>query len=340
MTIMTLNQVLQAFKIKASCISASQHRHFSFYDLVLEPGAKISKLNQCSKEIALALKSRSVPIVKMMPELGIVRLQLIHKQADLLPFDQLYRSSVKENGFLPFLLGETDEGNQLWVDMSKNPHLLVAGATGSGKSVFLHNMIANAAKYDDVKLYLVDTKKVEFGPYERPEFSDLIVNVAKDYTSAINLLDNLLKIMEMRYSHFDSIGCANIEQIPSGMNKIVVIIDEVADLMLMDKGGQFQNSLVKLAAKSRAAGIYIILATQRPSVDVLTGLIKANFPARLACKVSSRVDSQIILDYQGAEHLAGRGDAIFKSPSNESVRLQIAHVNPQETLDAVVARLD
>lgn len=334
----TLNQVLQAFKIKANCVSANQHRHFSFYDLELEPGTKISKINQYSKEIALALKSKSVPIVKMMPELGIVRLQLVHKQAELLSFNELYDNSAKEDSFLPFLFGETDEGRNLWIDMSKNPHLLVAGATGSGKSVFLHNMIANAAKHESVKLYLVDTKKVEFGPYERPEFSELITNIAKDYTSAVNMLSHLLDIMEMRYSYLDSIGCNNIEQIPTLLKKIVVIIDEVADLMLVDRGGQFQSSLVKLAAKSRAAGIYIILATQRPSVDVLTGLIKANFPARLACKVSSRTDSQIILDYQGAEHLTGRGDAIFKSPSYDSVRLQIAHVTPQETLDSVVAQ--
>lgn len=330
----TLNQILESFKIKAVCVGTKEYKHFSFYDLELQPGTKISKISQYSKEIALAMKAKNVPIIKVIPERGIIRLQLVHKQAETLYFDELYQQSTIKKGFLPFLFGETDEGEHLWVDMSKNPHLLVAGATGSGKSIFLHNMIANAIKYDDVKLYLIDTKKVEFGPYEHSNFSGIIAGLAKDYISATNMLEHLLEIMEMRFSYLDSLGLSNIEQV-SLMNKIVVIIDEVADLMLLDKSGQFQSALIKLAAKSRAAGIYIILATQRPSVDVITGLIKANFPARLACKVSSRVDSQVILDFQGAENMIGQGDAIFKSPTYDSVRLQIAYVNPQDTLNTL-----
>lgn len=329
-TIESFNQILKSFKIKATCVAINQHRHFSFYDLELAPGTRVNKLHQFSNELALALRAKSSPIIKIMAEQGIVRLQLAHKKADLLKLFEMYNAS-EAKGFLPFLLGETNEGKKLWVDMSQNPHLLVAGSTGSGKSVFLHNLIANAAKHRDVKLYLVDTKKVEFSPYDKAEFSGLVSSVAKDYASACNLMDHLMNLMEMRYSYLDSIGASNINQIPLSMDKIVVIIDEMADLMLADRSGQFENSLVKLAAKSRAAGIYIVAATQRPSVDVITGLIKANFPARLACKVSSRVDSQIILDYPGAENLMGQGDAIFKSPTCDSIRLQVAYVSAKET---------
>lgn len=329
-SINTLNDVLKSFKIDAICVDFKQHRHFSFYDLQLRPGCRISKINLLSKELALALKTRTIPMIKPISEQGIVRLQLTHKSAELLTFDELCANATPGKGILPFLLGETDEGQQLWMDMSQNPHLLVAGATGSGKTVLLHNIIANAARRKDTKLFLIDTKKVEFTPYENS--IELVDGVATDYISAVSILEHLYEVMESRFNYLNEIGCSSIEQDPDMMDKILVIIDEAADLMLMDKTGQFESYLVRLAAKSRAAGIYIVLATQRPSVDVLTGLIKANFPARLACKVSSRIDSQIIIDRPGAEHLLGKGDALFKSPTNDDVRLQIAYVKPSETI--------
>lgn len=329
-SINTLNDVLKSFKIDAICVDFKQHRHFSFYDLQLRPGCRISKINLLSKELALALKTRTIPMIKPISEQGIVRLQLTHKSAELLTFDELCANATPGKGILPFLLGETDEGQQLWMDMSQNPHLLVAGATGSGKTVLLHNIIANAARRKDTKLFLIDTKKVEFTPYENS--IELVDGVATDYISAVSILEHLYEVMESRFNYLNEIGRSSIEQDPDMMDKILVIIDEAADLMLMDKTGQFESYLVRLAAKSRAAGIYIVLATQRPSVDVLTGLIKANFPARLACKVSSRIDSQIIIDRPGAEHLLGKGDALFKSPTNDDVRLQIAYVKPSETI--------
>lgn len=331
----TLNKVLDGCKIDAICVNANQYRHFSFYDLMLRPGCKISRINHFIREIALAMRTKTVPIIKTLPDKGIVRLQTTHAQPDIIDLPQLYLEEERPKGVLPFLFGETDEGNKLWIEMTKNPHLLVAGTTGSGKSVFFHNLIYNAIQFEDLDLYLVDTKKVEFGLYQGlPK----VINLATDYEDAVSILENLCQIMEQRYQYMSDIGLSNFEQNLNLFNKILLIIDEAADLMLLDKSGHFEKYLIKLAAKSRAAGIFIVLGTQRPSVDVITGLIKANFPARLACKVSSKHDSQIIMDYSGAENLLGKGDALFKNPTMDSVRLQIAHVNLQTNLEKLNAR--
>lgn len=316
-----LNKVLKGCKIAATCIHVFKHRHFAFYDLILDPGCRINKIRQFLGEIALAMRCTSTPIIKTIPSKGIVRLQLTHSSPEVIQLAELYATSPKGEGFLPFLLGETDEGKPLWVDMSKNPHLLVAGSTGSGKSIFLHNIIFNAFQTRDLDLYLVDTKLVEFSPYmNHPK----VINVAQSYTDAIAVLENLCQIMETRYAYLKKFGLSSIENNPRLFKKILFVVDEAADLMLADKSRMFERLLIKLAAKSRAAGIYIVLATQRPSVDVVTGLIKANFPARLACKVTSRADSQIIMDIPGAENLCGRGDALFKNPNMDIARLQIA----------------
>jgi S-DNA-T family DNA segregation ATPase FtsK/SpoIIIE len=331
-TVDSLNRVLNSFKIKAECVGLNQHRHFAHYDLKLSPGCKVNKLTQHAKEIALALKCKNVPIIKLIPEEGIVRLQVTYGVSDTLLLETLLARGEAPPGTLQFCLGETDEGETFWVDMATNPHMLVAGTTGSGKSIFLHNLIANARNTLNTRLFLIDTKKVEFGAYDSPKYTGLIVNVAKDYTDACSLLEHLCSVMEARYAYLDSLGLTNITECPFLMDKIMVIIDEVADLILLDRNEKFQTALVKLAAKSRAAGIYIVLATQRPSVDIITGAIKANFPARMAFKVSSRTDSQIILDTPGAENLSGKGEAIFKNPNYDLVRLQVGYVTSADVI--------
>lgn len=331
-TVSSLNRVLDSFKINAECIDLNKHRHFAHYDLKLNPGCKVNKLIQYAKEIALALKCKNVPIIKLIPEKGIVRLQVTYGVSETLPLETLLSRSEAPVGTLPFCLGETDEGETFWVDIANNPHMLVAGTTGSGKSVFLHNLIANANHTLNTKLYLIDTKKVEFGVYDNAKYNGLIVNVAKDYIDACSILEHLCSVMEARYSYLDSLGFTSIAQCQFLMDKIIVIIDEVADLILSDKTEKFQTSLVKLAAKSRAAGIYIVLATQRPSVDIITGAIKSNFPARMAFKVSSRADSQIILDTPGAENLSGKGEAIFKNSNYDLVRLQVGYVTSADVI--------
>jgi S-DNA-T family DNA segregation ATPase FtsK/SpoIIIE len=333
----SLNDALIGFKIDAKCIDARTHRHFGFYDLTLGPKCQVSKIVKMSAEIALKIRSQTVPIVKSITEQGIVRLQVVLKQPESLSFENLYKDAKKPSGLLPFLFGETDDGNFLWTDISQNPHMLVAGSTGSGKSVFLHNLIANAARTPNATLLLSDTKTVEFAPYRRKELQHFIPVIASSYNETVQMLENLVHEMEIRYSNLLSLGLQSIEQMRSPFDKIIVIIDEVADLILSDgRSHKFEELVVKLAQKSRAAGIYLVLATQRPSVDVLTGLIKANFEARLSCKVSNRVDSGVILDHAGAEHLMGRGDAIFKNRVHNSVRFQVAYTKPENTIEYII----
>lgn len=327
---LALNKVFEGLKINATCVSAYSHRHFSFYDVELGPGCMVSKLRHFSNEIALGLKSRSIPIVKTITEKGIVRLQVVNSVPETLPFEKMYSSAIKPEGMLPFLFGETNEGTHLWVDMAKNPHMLVAGTTGSGKSVFLHTLIANALRDECCYLHLVDPKGVEFMAYK-----DVAETFDITYDDTVNMLTNLAKEMEWRYTYLAKLGISSVEGYHGGIfGYKLVIIDEVADLMLADKNKQFEIQLIKLAQKCRAVGIYLVLATQRPSVDVLTGTIKANFPARMSCKVSSRVDSNVILDMPGAEHLVGRGDAILKNNEYDCIRYQIAKANPADSVTA------
>lgn len=335
----SLNEALSGFRIDAKCVNARKHRHFGFYDLHLGPKCQVSKIVKMSSEIALKIRSKSIPIVKSIPEEGIVRLQVVVNNPESIEFSKLYNPAEKPSGLLPFLFGETDDGKKLWVDISQNPHMLVAGSTGSGKSVFLHNLIANAARIPNTVLMLSDPKSVEFAPYRKPELKEFVPVICSSYDATVRMLESLVCEMEARYANLLRLGLQSIDQMRSPFDKIIVIIDEVADLILSDgRSHRFEELVVKLAQKSRAAGIYLVLATQRPSVDVLTGLIKANFEARLSCRVSSRVDSGVILDHPGAEHLMGRGDAIFKNRMYDSVRLQVAFVKPEETVSYLMQK--
>lgn len=329
-----LNTVLSNLKIGGNCIKSHYHKHLAFYDVELDPGTTVSKLERRTKEIALALRSKTLPIVKLMPELGCVRLQVAHKDVEIVSLSNLLTLNVPAKMALPFVLGETDEGKPLVVDMSSNPHLLIAGGTGSGKSVALHAIIANAAflrknHLRNIEVYLSDPKRVEFVNYDNKHCSGLIQSISYDYNSTVNMLRHVFQLMELRYNMLSKSGLTSVEDAPHMFSRVLVIIDEVADLVLQDKKG-FPMLVVKLAQKARAAGIHLILATQRPSVDILTGLIKANFPGRLSCKVASKVDSQVILDSIGAESLLGRGDSIFQNPMMDRVRFQGAFITSKE----------
>lgn len=330
----SINNIFESFKIKATCTAAQQHRHFVYYDVRLDPGTRISRIQRYANELAIAMRANSSIIIKPIPSQGIVRLQTTLRKSDLLNFEDLYQThKAPKEQLLPFLLGETDEGNPLWMDMSKNPHLLVAGSTGSGKSVFLHTLIANAAKQTGIRLYLVDTKRVEFNIYAN-SLNHVVANVDNNYHDAMKTLSFLNEMMEARYEYMSKAGIQSIEDRPNLFTKIILIIDEAADLMLYEKGRAFENLVAKLAQKARAAGIYMVFATQRPSVDVFTGVIKANFPARLACKVTSKVDSKVILDRQGAENLIGRGDAILNNSNFDMTRMQVAYTEPARIVNS------
>ncbi len=326
-----LNSIFSGLKLDARCVGYEENKHMAFYDIKLNPGCRVRKIESLAPEIALCLRSHTEPIVKTILDKGIVRLHVTIKDSKILDFHSVYCIDDKpKDAFLPFLLGETDEGKLLWTDMSKNPHMLVAGGTGSGKSVFLHLLISNIQKLiqnnDNINLYLSDPKRVEFDRYQNRKEMFGIESICNSYDETINMLRLIETKMENRYRAMCQMKISKIEEAPESFSKIFVIIDEVSDLMMMDKKHKtFEILISRLAQKARAAGIYLVLATQRPSVDVLTGTIKANFPARVSCKVSSKIDSKVILDRSGGEALLGKGDSIIKNSDNDYVRFQAAY---------------
>lgn len=325
-----MNETLLSFKARAQCVNAERHRHLAFFDIRLHDGYRVRRLEWYAREIALSLQTKTEPIITTIPELGVVRLKVALDDAEILKLNDLFVQHSAPAGILPFLVGETDEGKPLWLDIATNPHMLVAGATNSGKSTFLHVLIANALKRSDVELFLVDPKQgVEFGMY-----ADDAMMITSSYDETVAMLEFVRQLMEVRYTEMRQLRINSIGSSPEIFRKKLIIVDEVADLMMWDSDknnpqkGTFEKLLTSIAQKARAAGIYMVLATQRPSVDVLTGLVKANFPARLACQVSSHQDSKIILDRTGAETLLGRGDAILNTNQHNYVRFQVAYVNP------------
>lgn len=331
-----MNYVLEGLRIRGECLDVDINRHLAFFDVKLNTGTSIRKIENNVREIALGIRSKTIPIVKVLPDKGLVRLQVALKSADTVYFEDLYCNNLlSKDMLLPFLLGETEEGEKLIVDFAKNPHTIIAGGTGSGKSVLLHSIIGNALYLNainarNIQLYLVDPKNVEFISYEKDVFKADVTSVIYEYQQTVHLLSHLENVMEDRYAKLASHGLRSVESCPRAFSQIVVIIDEVADLIVQDgKNGPLQRSIIRLAQKARAAGIYLILATQRPSVDIITGVIKANFPARIACKTASKTDSQVILDSPGAENLLGRGDAILNNMSHDKVRFQVAFSDPE-----------
>jgi hypothetical protein len=204
-------------------------------------------------------------------------------------------------------------------------------------SSLLHTLIANALYIDAMRMrniwiYLSDPKRVEFTEYKSAGMEP-IREVASQYDEVVEQLQGLYVMMESRYRMLQQYKMRSVEEDPQKMPLVLCVVDEVADLMMQDKGGVLQGLVVKLAQKGRAAGIFLVLSTQRPSVDVITGLIKANFPGRIACKTASRKDSEVVLDRPGAETLLGRGDAVLQNMKYESVRFQAAHATPEETIN-------
>jgi len=322
--IINFNNILDDFKINATCINYNKYKHFIYYDLMPEAGFRISKINRLANELALSVKANSKFIVNPILNEGIVRLQTTKGKKDVLHLQDIINKRNNED-FIPISLGEFENGNPVIFDLAKNPHTLIAGSTGSGKSVLLHNFIVNIGSLPNTSLFLFDTKRVEFSRYKKPHFKN-IVNVAANLTDSISILEFLINKMNKRYEEMSKLDVSSVQELPNYFSKCVVVIDELADLILTDSDKKFQKLLIELAQKSRAAGIYIIAATQRPSADIVTGLIKANFPARISCKVASKRDSLIILDRSGAEMLEGMGDSIIKNYKFDFKRFQVGFI--------------
>jgi DNA segregation ATPase FtsK/SpoIIIE, S-DNA-T family len=323
-----LNNILRSFKIKAECIDHRKVRHISFYDVRLQPGTRMKELDRFTIEISLALKSRSQPIIRPIVHEGIIRLEIVDDKPEKIDFFSEFKKMEVRTGRderVPVFLGSSVDGENMWTDMSRNPHMIVAGCTGSGKSTLLHTMLANFALLSNTVIHVIDTKNIEFSIYG-DSVKNLVIH--DSYASGLYILRFLYEEMERRYDEMRRLGVANAAK--ANLSNIILMIDEYADLIMQDSKSEFANLLCKLAQKCRAANIYCIIATQRPSADIISGSIKANFPARIACQVASGIDSKVVLDRTGAEKLSGMGDAIIKNYNNDYTRFQIAYSTPEE----------
>lgn len=313
-----LNTVFDNYKINAQCIAHTKIRNTSLYDIKLGNGTKIKTISNFAKEIALGIKSQTIPTIKIVPEKGIIRLEILNNEPQKIPF---YSKGETPKGYnIPIYLGSSIEENDMWIDLSKNPHTLIAGCTGSGKSTLLHTIIANCID-NNCHIFILDSKNIEYKNYSKCNIS-----LSSSYTSSLATLKFIHNEMEKRYSD------VNVDENIFWYKPIVLIIDEFADLIMQDTDNKLFNLLLSLCQKCRAANIFCVLATQRPSTDILNGAIKANFPARISCKVASSIDSRIILDASGAEKLIGNGDAIINNYKYSYQRFQSAFTTSEDVL--------
>jgi len=307
------------------------------YEFEPGPGIKVSRISSLADDLALAMKAPKIRVVAPVPGKGTVGIEVPNRRRENVFIKELLMSEEfnKSSSLLTICLGKDIAGETVLADISRMPHLLIAGATGSGKSVCINSIISSIlykAEPKDVRFIMIDPKRLELPVYNG--IPHLIFPVLTESKEAILILKQVVEWMEIRYREFAKVGVRDIE----GYNKkieekkpyILIIVDELADLMIQ-ASGEIEATLTRLAQMSRAVGIHLILATQRPSVDVITGLIKANFPARIAFQVASMTDSRTILDMIGAEKLLGRGDMLFLPPGKGiPVRLHGAYISTDE----------
>ncbi len=309
----------------------------TMYEFEPASGIKLSKIITLSDELALSLKAQSIRIYPI-PGRSSIGIEVPNKKREIVRLGEIVASEKFQNtsSYLTLALGKDIYGNPVITDLAKMPHLLVAGATGSGKSVCLNTMILSLlykATPHDVKLLLIDPKLLELSTYEN--IPHLMSPVITDPKEASEALKKVIVEMERRYKLFASKGFRNIESFNQSVSfeekvpYIVVFIDEFADLMFTAPS-EVEQAVTRIAQMARASGIHLVVATQRPSVDVITGIIKANFPARIAFQVTSRVDSRTILDTQGAEKLLGMGDMLFMVSGVKIIRVHGAYVGEEE----------
>ena len=332
-----LESKLKDFGVSGKVVSIHYGPVVSMFEYKPAPGVKVSRILNLQDDIAVVMKAGSVRVVAPIPGKDTIGIEIPNNERETVYFSEVLNSKEFQESKSPLtiILGKDIFGKPFVSDLRKMPHLLVAGATGSGKSVGLNTMICSLlykATPDMVKLILVDPKMLEFSVYNG--IPHLITPVITDPKKASTALNWAVSEMERRYKLLTSSGVRNIERYNLNAEEklpyIVIFIDELADLMMV-AGKDVEIQIARLAQKARAAGIHLVVATQRPSVDVITGLIKANFPSRIAFKVSSKVDSRTILDTMGAEKLLGNGDMLFMPPGkSELIRLHGAFIGDKE----------
>ena len=344
-----LKSTFNEFKIDVSITGIRKGPVVTMFEMLPSPGIKLSKITNLQDNIALRLAASSVRIVAPIPGKHAVGIEVPNKKRSIVSFRELIEADLPEAAkmAIPVALGKDVTGNPQVLDLAQTPHLLIAGATGSGKSVCVNSIILSILynrRPDEVKLILVDPKIVELKLYN--DIAHLLTPVITEPKRAFQALQYALCEMERRYALLDNMGVRDIKTFNAKIKSeriatetlpyIVIIIDEFADLMATS-GKELEATVARLCAMSRAVGIHLVLATQRPSIDVITGLIKANIPSRIAFMVASKTDSRIILDEMGAEKLLGKGDMLYVSAARPfPTRMQGAFVSEQE-VERVVA---
>jgi S-DNA-T family DNA segregation ATPase FtsK/SpoIIIE len=355
-----LEETLLSFGIEAKVGQINCGPTITSFEVHPAIGVKVQKIKTLENDIALNMEARSIRIIAPIPGKAVVGIEVPNAQAEEVGFKEMmsaYQQGDKKF-HIPILLGKAVNGDYVMSDLTKMPHCIIAGATGSGKSVCINTIVMSilmCAKPDEIKLIMVDPKKVELTPYSR--LPHMLAPVITEPQGACAALNWLVKEMEKRYDLLKQIGVRNIDafnkrtidkdfeaslglEIPEKLPYIVGIIDELADLMMVSSS-DIETPIARIAQMARAVGIHLILATQRPSREVITGLIKANFPTRISFKVSSRVNSQIVLDDTGAETLLGNGDMLFLPPgASHLVRAQGAFIRDEDINATVKAICD
>lgn len=350
-----LEETLKSFGIEAKVGQINCGPTITSFEVHPAVGVKVQKIRSLANDLALNMQAKSIRIIAPIPGKAAVGIEIPNPNPQEVSFRELLSTYQRqEKKFqVPLLLGKAVTGEYVMTDLTKMPHCIIAGATGSGKSVCINTIVMSIlyhSKPDEVQLLMVDPKKVELTPYNN--LPHMIAPVITEPQGAYTAFQWLVKEMEKRYELLKQIGTRNIIgfnsrkpnkekeenlpiDVPEKLPYIVMIVDELADLMMVSSS-DIETPIARIAQMARAVGIHLILATQRPSREVITGLIKANFPTRISFKVSSRINSQIILDATGAEQLLGNGDLLFLPPGTSTLmRAQGAFIRENETHDVV-----